>query len=145
MAETDPGGPAQADLLPYIHDGIPAQETGQANPAAQDGRLRVVLLAPDPASAAPLLDRAREIASDLAARSDAGLRFLWDAGRTPDDPEHPPAAFLQGFTPSDLVVAADGSYVVHFAPHDAAWFMPGYWPALRYSAGHLPVGWTCES
>lgn len=27
----------------------------------------------------------------------------------------------------------------------SAWFMPGYWPSLRFSADHAPAGWTCES
>mgnify|MGYP001099388791 CR=1 FL=1 len=145
MSEIDRPDPAQADLHPYVHDGVPAQETALASPAAQGGSLRLVLLAAEPGAAIALLARAREISAELAARSEAGLRFLWEAGRTPDDSEDPPAAFLQGFTPSDLVIAADGSYTVHFAPRDAAWFMAGYWPSLQYSADHLPVGWVCES
>lgn len=88
---------------------------------------------------------ARAIAQALPARLDAALRFLWQAGRETGDPDDAPAAFMEGFAPSDLVMAADGGYVLHLAPRDAAWFMPGYWPSLRFSADHAPAGWTCES
>lgn len=78
-------------------------------------------------------------------RPGAALRYPWEAGREPADPYTPPDTFLQGFAPSDRVLAADGGYVQHLAPLDDAWFMDGYWPSLRFSAQHEPLGWVCES
>ncbi|MCG2598390.1 hypothetical protein [Achromobacter insuavis] len=145
MPEWNRTDAALAAMQLCTHDGVPAQESWLDCAIADGGRLRLVLLMADPRAALPLLDRARQISMVLAVRCDAGLRFLWEAGRQTGDPEDPPAAFLAGFTPSDLVVAADGGYVLHFAPRDAAWFMAGYWPALHYNAEHQATGWTCES
>jgi hypothetical protein len=132
-------------MQPYIHDNQPAQETWLDCVTADGGRLRVVLLAADPLAATPLLVRARAIAQALARRRDAALHFLWHAGRDSGDPEDPPATFLEHFTPSDLIVMADGGYVLHLAPRDATWFMDGYWPAVRFAADDQPTDWFCES
>lgn len=134
-----------ATLQPCVHDGIPARETWLDCVSADGGRLRLVLLAEEVRATATLLASARAIAQALPARLDAALRFLWQAGREAGDPDDAPIAFMAGFAPSDLVMAADGGYVLHLAPRDAAWFMPGYWPSLRFSADHAPAGWTCES
>lgn len=132
-------------MQPYTHDNMPAQETWLDCATADGGRLRVVLLAADPQAAAPLLARARSIAQALATHRDAALQFLWQAGRDRGDPEDPPATFLEHFTPSDLIVAADGGYVLHLAPRDATWFMAGYWPSVRFTDGDAPASWTCEA
>jgi len=145
MTDTDRSNAGQTAMQPCTHDGIAAQETWRDCTAAHGGRLRLVLLAPDPQSAAPLLEQAARIADTLPVRTDAALRYLWEAGREPADPDAPPDTFLQGFAPSDLVLAADGGYVMHLAPLDDAWFMDGYWPSLQFSAQHEPLGWVCES
>ncbi|MBD9472332.1 hypothetical protein IB268_05410 [Achromobacter sp. ACM01] len=132
-------------MRPYTHDHMPAQETWLDCATADGGRLRVVLLAADQQAAAPLLARARSIAQALATHRDAALQFLWQAGRDTGDPEDPPVTFLEHFTPSDLIVAADGGYVLHLAPRDATWFMDGYWPAVRFAADDRPADWICES
>lgn len=133
------------DLKPYTHDDIPAQETWLDCATADGGRLRVVLLAADPQAAVPLLARARVIAEALTAHHNAALHFLWHAGRDSGDPDDPPAAFLEHFVPSDLVVSADGGYVLHLATRDATWFMEGYWPAVEFAVDDVPIGWGCES
>ena len=107
------------DLKAYTHDDIPAHETWLHSATADGGRLRMVLLAADPQAAAPLLARARSIAQLLAAHRNAALHFLWRAGRDGGEPDDPPAAFLEHFVPSDLVVSTVGGYVPHLAARDA--------------------------
>jgi len=133
------------DLKTYTHDGIPAQETWLDCAIADGGRLRLVLLAADPQAAMPLLARARSIAQALAAHRNAALHFLWRAGRDSEDPEDAPAAFLEHFVPSDLVVSTDGGYVLHLAARDATWFMDGYWPSVQFAVDDVPIAWVCES
>lgn len=133
------------DLKAYTHDDIPAQETWLDCATADQGRLRVVLLAADPQAAAPLLARARSIVRGLAAHRNAALHFLWRAERDSGEPEDPPTAFLEHFLPSDLVVSADGGYLLHLTPHDATWFMDGYWPSVSFGADDVPLAWVCES
>ena len=137
--------PTPLDLKTYIHDDIPAQETWLDCAIADGGRLRVVLLAAEPQAAITLLARARSIAQALAAHRNAALHFLWRAGRDNGDPEDAPAAFLEHFEPSDLVVSTDGGYVLHLATRDATWFMDGYWPSVQFAVDDVPIAWVCES
>ncbi|CAB3689362.1 hypothetical protein LMG1866_01979 [Achromobacter ruhlandii] len=140
-----PAGVEEIALRPCTHDAVAAREGWLDCAQADGGRLRLVLPTVDAREAAALLARARVIAQSLAARRDAALRFLWQAGRQAGDPEQAPAAFMEGFAPSDLVVAPDGGYVLHLAPRDATWFMAGYWPSVRFTDGDAPAGWTCEA
>ena len=57
MTDTDRSNAGQTAMQPCTHDGIAAQETWRDCTAAHGGRLRLVLLAPDPQSAAPLLEQ----------------------------------------------------------------------------------------
>ena len=81
----------------------------------------------------------------LAAHRNAALHFLRRAGRDSGEPGDPPAAFLEHFVPSDLVVSTVGGYVPHLAARDATWFMDGYWPSMQFAADDVPIAWVCES
>lgn len=134
-----------ATLSPLTHDGLAAQECTIPVDEALGGQLRLVLLAPNPVLAAPVLLRAMKIAAELARWRDDALHYLWQAEKQPQDADQAPEGFLHGFTPSDLVVASDGSYTLHLHPLDARWFADGYWPCVQFSAAGQPTGWVCEA
>lgn len=132
-------------LQAITFEDLPAHEAWLDSAAADDGRLRVVLLAQDADAAQARLRAAAPIVDALAAHRARALDWLWRAEREDADPLDPPAAFVAGFAASDLVLSDDGGFQLHLAPRDAAWFPAGYWPCVRFSAAHAPVSWVCES